>query len=79
MNYVTGIIMQFTTKEAEIVVVKARGNYVSRAVDVTTAATKRFLPGKIRIQGTVIDAETVMNKEGREVLVSSIEITLKRA
>jgi len=43
MNYVTGVVMQFTTKGAEEVIVKARGKFISRAVDVAEVAAKRFL------------------------------------
>jgi len=38
MNYVTGVVMQFTTKNAKEVTVKARGKFISRAVDVAEVA-----------------------------------------
>ncbi len=78
MNYVTGIVMQFTTHNQEEVIVKARGKYISRAVDVSEMALKRFLKDKIRIKDIAIDSEEVENREGREVRVSTIEITLER-
>ena len=78
MNYVTGIVMQFTTHNQETVVVKARGKYISRAVDVSEMALKRFLEGKIKIQDIQIDSEEVTNRQGEQVRVSSIEITLQR-
>jgi len=76
MNYVTGVVMQFTTKGAEEVVIKARGKFISRAVDVAEVSTKRFLEGQIETKGIKIDSEEFENKEGRQVRVSSIEITL---
>lgn len=79
MNYVTGIVMQFTTHEQEEVIVKARGKYISRAVDVAEMALKRFLEGKIKIQSIEIDSEEVRNREGKLVRVSTIDITLERA
>ena len=42
MNYVTGVVMQFTTQNAENVVVKARGKFISKAVDIAEVAAKRF-------------------------------------
>lgn len=78
MNYVTGVVMQFTTKGANEVIVKARGKFISRAVDVAEVAAKRFLESQVGVKGIKIDSEQFTNKEGREVRVSSIEITLVR-
>ena len=78
MNYVTGVVMQFTTKNASDVIVKARGKFISRAVDVAEVARKRFLEGQIDIKGIKIDSEGFKNQEGRDVRVSTIEITLGR-
>lgn len=76
MNYVTGVVMQFTTKSADEVTIKARGKFISRAVDVAEVAAKRFLEGQVAMKGIVIDSEEFENKEGRQVRVSTIEITL---
>ncbi|HLC19653.1 MAG TPA: DNA-binding protein Alba [Candidatus Nanoarchaeia archaeon] len=78
MNYVTGVVMQFTTKEAQEVIVKARGKFISRAVDVAEVAAKRFLEGQIAMKNVKIDSEEFTNKEGKQVRVSSIEITLEK-
>jgi DNA-binding protein len=78
MNYVTGVVMQFTTKNADTVTVKARGKFISRAVDVAEVASKRFLENTVSVKGIKIDSEAFKNKEGREVRVSSIEITIGR-
>jgi len=77
MNYVTSVIMQFTTKNANEVVIKARGKFINRAVDVAEVVKKKFLEEqKIELKGIKIDSEAFQNKEGRNVNVSSIEITL---
>ena len=78
MNYVTGVVMQFTTKNASEVTVKARGKFISRAVDVVEVAQKRFLTGQIEVIKIDIDSEEFQNKEGKNVRGSSIEILLKR-
>ncbi len=78
MNYVTGVVMQFTTKNAGEVIIKARGKFISRAVDIAEVATKRFLKDQIDISNISIDSEEFQNKEGKEVRVSTIEITLGR-
>ena len=76
MNYVTGVVMQFTTKNANEVTVKARGKFISRAVDVSEVSAKRFLEGTVEVKDIKIDSEEFQNKEGRNVRVSTIEITL---
>lgn len=78
MNYVTGVVMQFTTKGASEVIVKARGKFISRAVDVAEVARKRFLESTIDVKDIQINSEEFENKEGRKVRVSNIEITLKK-
>ncbi len=78
MNYVTSVVMQFTTKSAESVVVKARGKFISRAVDVAEVASKRFLKEQVKIDDITIDSEEFENKEGKQVRVSTIEITLAK-
>lgn len=78
MNYVTGVIMQFTTKNASEVIVKARGKFISRAVDVAEVASKRFLEDTIAVKDIKIDSEGFQNKEGKDVRVSIIEITLEK-
>ena len=78
MNYVTGVVMQFTTKNAEEVTIKARGKFISRAIDIAEVSTKRFLKDQINVTNINIDSEEFENKEGRAVRVSTIEITLAR-
>ena len=77
MNYVTGVIMQFTTQGATEVTIKARGKFISKAVDVAEVAKKRFLKDQnISIKEIKIDSEEFENKEGKKVNVSTIDITL---
>jgi len=79
MNYVTGVVMQLTTKGRNEVIVKARGKFISRAVDVAEVAAKRFLKEQgVVVGGIKINSEEFENKEGRKVNVSTIEITLKK-
>ena len=51
MNYVTGVVMQFTSKNADDVIIKARGKFISRAVDVAEVASKRFLENSVEVSG----------------------------
>lgn len=77
MNYVTGVVTQFKTKNQPEVIVKARGKFISRAVDVTEASIKKFLKEEnIKIKDIKISSEEFENKEGKKVNVSTIEILL---
>ncbi|MBS3128554.1 DNA-binding protein Alba [Candidatus Woesearchaeota archaeon] len=78
MNYVTGVIMQFTTQEVDEVIVKARGKFISRAVDVAEVSAKRFLVGQIGVKDIKISSDAFQNNEGRDVRVSTIDITLTK-
>lgn len=78
MNYVTAVVMQFTTEGAETVLIKARGKFISRAVDVTEVATKRFLKDQIEVKDIIIGSEEFTNKDGKKIRVSIIEIVLKK-
>lgn len=79
MNYVTSVVIQFTTKEADEVLVKARGKFISRCVDVVEVARKRFLEGQVKIKEINLDSEEFTNSEGKQVRVSTIEIVLEKA
>jgi len=78
MNYVTGVVMQFTTKSASEVTIKARGKFISRAVDVAEVSCKRFLENSVKVGDIRINSEGFTNKEGRNVRVSTIEVVLKK-
>ena len=79
MNYVTGVIMQFTTKGALEVVIKARGKFIARAADVAEVCKKRFLKDlNLKTKEITIDSEEFKNQEGRTVNVSAIAIVLAK-
>ena len=79
MNYVTGVVMQFTTKGAREVAIRARGKFISRAVDVAEVFRKRFLKEhSVDVKEIKIDSEEFNNSEGRKVNVSTIDIVLAK-
>ena len=80
MNYVTGVVTQFKTKNRQEVVIKARGKFISRAVDVAEVSAKKFLvEEKIRVKDIKINSEEFENKEGKKVNVSTIDILLEKS
>lgn len=77
MNYVTAVVMQFTTKGAREVNVRARGKFIARAVDVAEICIKRFLKERgVVVKKISIDSEEFDNREGKKVSVSLINIVL---
>lgn len=76
MNYVTAVVMQFTSQGAKEVVIKARGRYTARAIDVTEVVRKKFLAGQVNIKSVKIDSEEFSTPDGKKKRVSTIEISL---
>jgi len=77
MNYVSSVEMQFNMRGKEEVLIKARGKFINRAVDVAEVSKKRFGEGKkIEVKNIKISSEEFKNKEGKKINVSAIEITL---
>ncbi len=75
MNYVLAVITQFNMGTGEVVL-KARGNAISRAVDVAEIVRNRFLQG-VKIESINIGTEQ-LQAEGGQINVSTIEVTLKK-
>ena len=78
MNYVTSVVIQFTTHDAQEVIIKARGKFISRGVDVAEVAKNRFLQDQVEVDTINIASEEFQNTEGKDVRVSTIEIILKK-
>jgi DNA-binding protein len=76
MSYVLAVITQFNTNGSEEVVIKARGKSISTAVDTAEIVRNRFIKNA-KIMDIKISTESVVNEEGRNSNVSSIEIVLK--
>ena len=75
MNYVTAVVMQFNTGAKEIVV-KARGKYISRAVDIAEVVRNRFIKD-VKVKDIKIGSEE-FESEGKKTRTSTIEITLAK-
>lgn len=79
MNYVSGVVMQFTTKGSKEVIIKARGKFIARAVDVEQVTKNKFLKEQnVQTKEIKTGSEEFENKEGRRVNVSTIEITMAK-
>ena len=79
MNYITAVIMQFNINKASEVLIKSRGKFIGKAVDVAEVARRKFLSEEgITVKSVNIGSEEFENKEGKTVNVSILEIVLKR-
>jgi len=78
MNYVTAVVMQFTTSGVNKVIVRSRGKFISRAVDVAEIVNSRFLTDSVEISNVEIGSEDFKNKEGRQIRVSTIDIHIDK-
>ncbi len=76
MSYVLAVVTQFNNG-AKNVKIKARGNTISRAVDVAEISRNRFLQD-VHVENIAINSEKLQNEDGTSSTVSTIEITLSK-
>ena len=79
MDYVLAIITRQSASKAKEVVLKARGQAITTAVDVAEITRNRFLKD-LKISKIAIGTEEMPAREGenRTRMVSTIEITLTK-
>jgi len=75
MNYVTAIMALLNSGSFTEIILKARGNAISRAVDAAEITRNRFMTN-MEVKKIDIGTEAVTNEDGRKSNVSSIEICL---
>jgi DNA-binding protein len=75
MNYVTAVMALFNSGDFKEVYLKARGNAITRAVDVAEITRNRFITDA-KLKSIEIGTETLTHEDGRTSNVSSIEICL---
>lgn len=76
MNYVLAVVTQFNNGMREVTI-KARGNSISRAVDVKEIVTNRFLP-ELKEKSIKTSSEELTNEDGTRSKVSAIQIVLMK-
>ena len=76
MSYVTAVMMHFAGDLSELKI-KARGNAISRAVDVVEVCRRRFFGDKLKVSDIIIGTE-VLGEAGDTRNVSTIEIKMTR-
>ena len=77
MNYVLAVITSFNSSDTKDVVIKARGQAISTAVDVAEIVSRRFMKD-LKVSDVTIGTEEMQQQEGGTRNVSTIEIKLAR-
>jgi len=78
MNYVRAVEIQFSQNSSKEVIIKSRGKFISRAVDVEQVIKHGALGQQVETKSIVTNSEEFQNQEGRKIKVSTIEITLAK-
>ncbi|MBU0907186.1 MAG: DNA-binding protein Alba [Nanoarchaeota archaeon] len=76
VNYIRGVITQFTKKDAPEVVIRSRGKFISKAVDVAEVA-RRSLEDGVKVKEVKIGSES-FESEGKRTNISTMDITLAK-
>lgn len=76
MNYVLAVVTQFNNGNDEVII-KARGNRISTAVDVKEIVMNRFLP-TLKEKEIKTSSEELVNEDGSRTKVSAIQIRLSK-
>ena|SRR5580693_7276720 len=74
MNYVLAVVTQFNSGVQEVAI-KARGNSISKAVDVKEIVVNRFMP-TLKEKSIKTSSEELTNEDGTRSKVSAIHIVL---
>lgn len=78
MKYVTAVIMQFNSENLGKVIIKSRGKFISKAIDVEEIVRKKFLKEKnLKLSEINIGSEEFLNKEGKKLTVSTLTMSLE--
>lgn len=80
LSYVKKIEVVFKKNKAQRVIIKSRGKFISKAVDVAELSKNKFLKEEnVKPADIKIDSENFKTKEGKKLSVSTLEITLRKS
>jgi len=77
MTYVTATLTQLSTQP--VVTIKARGQRITQAVDVSQMIVKRMNTVGYQIKGVRIASDSLLSQDGKTRNVSTIEIDITKA
>lgn len=77
VNYVRGVIFQFNKGASSEVVIKSRGKFISKAVDIAEIAKRTMEEKKVFIKSIDIASES-FEANGKRTNISTMDITLAK-
>lgn len=77
VNYIRGVITQFNRGETPEVVIKSRGKFISKAVDVAEVAKRTLQEKNVFIKDIKISSES-FEADGKKTNISTMDITLAK-
>jgi len=77
VNYVRGVVIQFTKNNSSEVVIKSRGKFISKAVDIAEIAKRSLDDLKVFVKEIKISSEQ-FESSGKQTNVSLMEIVLSK-
>ncbi len=75
VNYVRSVMMQFNKRNASEVIIKSRGKFISKAVDVAEVAKRSLERNGVKTKDIKISSET-FEKDGKTINISAMDIVL---
>ena len=75
VNYIRGVIMQFNKREASEVVIKSRGKFISKAVDIAEIAKRSLSEKGVCVKNISISSDS-FNADGKQTNISTMDIVL---
>ena len=75
VNYIRAVMTQFTKWNASEVIIKSRGKFISKAVDVAEVAKRSIENKNVQVKGISIASES-FETEGKKTNISTMDIVL---
>lgn len=77
VNYIRGVMTQFQKKNASEVIIKSRGKFISKAVDVAEVTRRTLTEEGVKITSIEIASES-FEADGKKTNISTMEIVLSK-
>ncbi len=77
VNYIRGVVIQFNRLNASEVVIKSRGKFISKAVDVAEISRRNLADLNVFVKGVEISSES-FEVDGKKTNISTMEIVLAK-
>ena len=75
VNYIRGVITQFSKRGAKEVIIKSRGKFISKAVDAAEVSKRALDKRGIKVKNIHISSDS-FEKEGKTTNISTMDIVL---